>query len=135
VQLLNERVDKHPAFDEDALFQNSARVWSGPGVEVIVRLSPSAKRFAHEYPLHAGQSLIDEADGSVLVRATVAGTVEAMRWVLSWGKEAEAVAPAELRDAVCAEFAQGLRNYDAAAARPSRQGFRRPGRSSRLTRS
>jgi predicted DNA-binding transcriptional regulator YafY len=125
VQTLQERAGQYAAFDESALFRDAAKVWSGPSVEVVVRLSPAVKRFAHEYPLRPGQSVTDEPAGSVLVRATVAGTVEAMRWVLSWGKDAEAIAPPELRESVRGHLADGLSHYDAALRRPRRQDSRK----------
>jgi predicted DNA-binding transcriptional regulator YafY len=125
VQTLKERSGRYPTFDENALFRDAAKVWSGPSVEVVVRLSPTAKRFAQEYPLRSDQRVTDEPDGSLLVRATVAGTVEAMRWVLSWGKDAEAVAPPELREAVRAHLADGLSHYEAVPSKPRRLGFRK----------
>jgi hypothetical protein len=69
VQPLQERVGRYPAFDEDALFRDAAKVWSGPTVEVVLRLSASAMLFVHEYPLHRGQRVSDEPDGSLLVPA------------------------------------------------------------------
>jgi predicted DNA-binding transcriptional regulator YafY len=95
-----------------------------------VRLSPKVARFSGEYPLVAGQSVTDDADGGCVVRARVAGVMEAMRWVLSWGQEAEALEPGELREAVAAEVQGAARRYG--ARQPSR-GRARPTVSHRLS--
>ncbi len=98
-------------------FERSVKVWRGAEPEqVVVRLSPAVARFAKEYPLLCDQHLGPEEDGSVLVRATVSGITEAMRWVLSWGKDAEALAPQSLRDAVRTEVEGAASRY--AAGKP-----------------
>lgn len=111
VQVLDEPADAHPAYDEQALFAHSARIWSGDPVSVAVRLKPAVARFAAEWPLAAHQTIEPRADGSVVIRAEVAGTIEALRWVLSWGRNAEALAPPELREAVATELHAALAAY------------------------
>src|SRR5690606_38477259 len=91
-------------------FDHSVKAWTGEPVRVRVVLSPRVAWLAPEYPLHPSQRIEPQPDGSALVSAKVAGPVEAMRWVLSWGGEAEALEPAELRDATA-------RGVEGAAAR------------------
>lgn len=118
VTLLAEKAVAHPEVDLHELFARSAKAWIGEHVDVVIRLSPTVARFARdEYRLVPDQTLQERRDGSVLLRARVAGIAEPMRWVLAWGKEAEALEPKELRAAVAAEVR-------AAAAR-----YRDPGRS------
>lgn len=106
-----ERADPHPEYDEQALFAYSANVWTGAPVHVAIRLSPAVARFVTEWPLSANQTIEEQGDGSIVLHADVAGTVEAMRWVLRWGREAEALAPDELRRAVRDELAGALPRY------------------------
>lgn len=115
VELLTDKSDAHRAFDIDAFFAHSRKAWSGDSSELLVvavRLSPSVARFASEYPLIDTQTLQDEPSGAVTVHATVAGVLEAMRWVLSWGKEAEALEPRALRDAVAEQVHGAAAQYE-----------------------
>jgi predicted DNA-binding transcriptional regulator YafY len=80
-------------------------------VHVTVRLSAHVARFAGEWPLAPTQTLEPQPDGAVIVHADVAGTVEAMRWVLRWGDGAEALSPPELRRAVHEQLASALDRY------------------------
>ncbi|MBN2192052.1 MAG: transcriptional regulator [Polyangiaceae bacterium] len=104
--------DDHSAVDLEALLAHSVKVRLGdPTVMVVVRLSPRTARFAAEYPLVPDQELEPMPDGSALVRARVTGTIEALRWVLGWGADAEAVAPQELRQAVRQELGAAAQLY------------------------
>lgn len=89
----------------------SVVVWRGPTVTVVVRLAPAVARFAGEFPLLPEQQLEPQKDGSVLVRAAVAGDEEALRWVLSCGRNAEVVSPPALRARARDELAAALAGY------------------------
>jgi proteasome accessory factor B len=128
VDVLADKAGKYPDFDVHALFARSATIWKGEAVEVAVRLSATVARFVTEYPLVPDQTVTDAGpNGGRIVRARVAGATEAMRWVLSWGKEAEALEPPELRVAVEAEV-QG------AAARYAERARVREGKAARVNR-
>lgn len=107
-----EACEPHPPLNTEALFERSVKIWDGPAVEVAVRLAPEVAARAHEWPLHAEQEVEPQPDGSIIVRAEVAGIIEAMRWVLGWGAAAEALEPAELREAVREELAGALGRYE-----------------------
>jgi predicted DNA-binding transcriptional regulator YafY len=111
IEILDQPAAPHPEYDEQALFAYSAKVWTGAPVHVTVRLSAHVARFASEWPLAPTQILEPQPDGSVIVHADVAGTVEAMRWVLRWGEGAEALSPPELRRAVHEQLASALERY------------------------
>ncbi len=103
--------DPHPEYDERALFGHSVGIWSGDPVDVAVRLSPAVADRAKEWPLVADQQLDPQPDGSVIVRARVAGLPETLRWVLGCGADAEALEPAELREAVARELEGAVARY------------------------
>jgi predicted DNA-binding transcriptional regulator YafY len=52
-----------------------------------------------------------EPDGSLLWRATVAGTIEVRLWALQWGDDAVVLAPPSLRDDVAATVARAAARY------------------------
>jgi predicted DNA-binding transcriptional regulator YafY len=109
--VLEEKAKEHPEYDEARVFAHAAKIWDGPLVDVEVRISPRGARFVREWPLVPTQQLEKLPDGAVLVRARVSGTVEAMRWVLRWGKDAHVIAPAELRAAVVTELLGAISAY------------------------
>jgi proteasome accessory factor B len=80
-------------------------------VEVVVRFSPTVAARVQEARWHPSQRVTEEPDGSILWRATVAGTIEIRLWVLSWGDDAEVVAPDSLRDDVVATLRRSLAGY------------------------
>lgn len=112
--VLDEAAAPHPDYDGKSVFKHAAKIWSGPLVEVVVRIQPGAARFASEWPLIPDQTLEPLADGAVLVRAEVHGVIEAMRWVLRWGQEAQVLSPPELRAAVVAELLGAIQAYTSA---------------------
>jgi proteasome accessory factor B len=123
-QMLETRAGDHSGLDVEARFARSVKVWSGEDVtRIVVRISAEKARFVPEYPLVSDQEVEPQGDGSVLVRAEVNGTTEALRWVLSWGAHAEAIAPDALRQAVKAELGAANLRY---AGRGTRRGRKQP---------
>jgi proteasome accessory factor B len=111
-QMLETRAGDHSGVDVEARFARSVKVWSGEDVtRVVAWISREKARFVGEYPLVVDQKVEPRADGSVVVYADVNGTTEALRWVLSWGEHAEALAPDELRLAARAEVSGAASRY------------------------
>jgi predicted DNA-binding transcriptional regulator YafY len=92
-------------------FERAVKAWSGAIQVVRVRLEPAVAWRAREYPL-PGQTEAPNADGSVVLRAEVAGLVEVRSRILAWGAAAEVLEPQSLRDEVRAELAAALQKYD-----------------------
>lgn len=111
VEVLADRADEHPDVDLDALFASAVKTWQGDETRVRVRIASEAAWSVREYPLVAGQLVFHEADGAVIVEADVAGLVEVSRWVLSWGRHAEVLEPAALRERVREELSVALGRY------------------------
>jgi proteasome accessory factor B len=80
-------------------------------VEVVLRFSPDVAARVQEARWHPSQHVEVEADGSLLWRATVAGTIEIRLWVLSWGADVEVLTPDALRDDVAATSERMLARY------------------------
>lgn len=104
--------------------ENQVGVWqSKDRHEVAIRIFPPSARFVHEYPLAASQTIIEDGDGTAVVRATVNGLEEVKRWVLRWGAAAKVEAPATLGDAVAADLNAGLARYGKRPRRDSDQPY------------
>ena len=69
--------------------------------DVVLRFRPGvATRVARGHVAPDPADDAGRADGSLVWRATVAGTIEIRLWILSWGDDVEVLEPAALRDDV-----------------------------------
>jgi predicted DNA-binding transcriptional regulator YafY len=68
--------------------------------EVVVRFSPAVADRVLETTWHPDQRTTRLPDGSLEWRTVVSGTIEIRLWCVSWGDDAEVLAPPELRDQV-----------------------------------
>ena len=82
-----------------------------PSVEVVLRFAPGVASRVGEATWHPSQHVEREADGSLLWRATVAGTIEIRLWILSWGADVEVLEPASLREDVAATLERAIARY------------------------
>jgi proteasome accessory factor B len=83
-----------------------------PEVDVVLRFAPSVATRVGETIWHPTQRLERQDDGSIVWRATVAGTIEIRLWILSWGDEVEVLAPEALRDDVAATWRRALARFE-----------------------
>lgn len=113
VELTEDSARNRDQYDPQLLFQGSVGVWTGPEIDVVIYLSPGAARFVQEWPLSSEQQVQQQSDGSSILRARVAGTLETMRWVLRWGKNATVMEPVELRQQVHEELCAACASYSA----------------------
>jgi proteasome accessory factor B len=80
-------------------------------VEVALRFDPAIAALVTETMWHPTERVTREADGSVVWRARVPGTIEIRRWILEWGAQVEVLAPPELRDEVAATYRKAAARY------------------------
>lgn len=86
--------------DTRIFLQDSFGIYQGLPVTIKIRFSTSVAGYIRERIWHQSQQLSDQADGSLIFTATVAGIEEIRHWVLRWGAEAQVLAPDALRQAV-----------------------------------
>jgi predicted DNA-binding transcriptional regulator YafY len=82
-----------------------------PEVEIVLRFTPSVAARVQETRWHPTQQVTVEADGSLVWRARVSGTIEIRLWILSWGDEVDVLEPASLRDDVAATLRRAVARY------------------------
>ena len=68
--------------------------------EVKVRFAPRVAKAASAVRVVAGRAIAENGDGSVDITYNVADVEELARWVLSWGSQAEILAPAQARERI-----------------------------------
>ena len=80
-------------------------------IALEVRLHAFAAVRLRETPLVGDQLLLDQPDGTVLLRATLADTVQLRTWLLSQGEYAQVLGPPELRQAIASSVRQMAAQY------------------------
>jgi predicted DNA-binding transcriptional regulator YafY len=110
-EVLPEAAEAHPELEQEDPLAHSIGAWIEKPIDVAVRLSARKAPFVDEWPMIDGQQLDEQPDGSVIVRARVAGPYEVSKWVLSWGRDAVVLEPPELRKLVRDELAAALSGY------------------------
>jgi predicted DNA-binding transcriptional regulator YafY len=114
IELTNEEYIIPPNWSAREYLRTSWGIFHEEEVEVQIRFSPAVAARVKEAVWHPSQQLEDKADGSLLFTVRVAGMLEITPWILSWGAEAEVIAPPALRMQI-GEIAQRLAAaYDAA---------------------
>lgn len=97
-----EEVFDPPAVDIDAQLAQAFGVTTGAVEQVEVRFSADVRLYVEERTWHPTQKLEALPGGGLRFTAELAGKHEFLRWVLSWGRDAELLAPpswrAELAD-------------------------------------
>ena len=96
------------AYDPESLFGQSMGVFLDlPVADVSVRLSAKWRSYVATHKWHSSQKLVVRADGRIDIHLAVRLCPELERWIMSFGEEAEVVAPASLREKI-ASRAQNL---------------------------
>ena len=101
--------DYHPG----QLIEGAFGLISGEPVEVRIRFSPHIARYVQRSRWHPSQKVrkLRGQGGAIELRMNVALTVELTSWVLSFGKDAEVLGPAELRQTIESEAREMARMY------------------------
>lgn len=111
---LAARTEEHPVdIDYAATMASVFDLESDDPIEATIRFSPAAatKVQSHHFgQLHSSKT---NPDGSCVVQIGSRDLRELLRWVLSFGADAEILAPLELRSMTRKELAQTLAQYDA----------------------
>jgi len=92
--------EMHPA----AMLQHSwGIVFGEPIEEVVLRFSPEVARRVDESTWHPSQEVEPLPDGGRKLTLRVSGLMEIERWIKSWGKSVEVLAPVSLRTRLAQE--------------------------------
>lgn len=109
-----------PADEIDARLHDAFGIYDGNDlVRVRIRFSPRVARYVSERIWHSSQQLTTLRTGGVLGEFRVSGTSEIKSWVLSFGRHAEVLEPASLRQEIAAELSAVLTTYFQSKLPPS----------------
>lgn len=94
---LVDRGFKRENFDLHEYAAQSFGVFQEEPMNVVLRFDPEAADDALGWNFHASQTMVQEADGSVIVRFRAAGMRELCWHLFTWGTAMTVVTPTELR--------------------------------------
>lgn len=72
--------------------------------EICIKFSPLAAKEIRRKEWHPTQKIKELKDGSLELALLISGEDEIMRWILSWGKEAQVVKPKSLKTRILQEI-------------------------------
>ncbi len=101
-------------FDPDEKLQNAFGVIYDDPVEVEIWFSASQARYIRERTWAVNQEIMDQEDGSIILKMATSGWHEIKRWVLGYGAEAEVLGPVELRKEIKSEANRIVKCYQSA---------------------
>jgi predicted DNA-binding transcriptional regulator YafY len=111
IMLLEDTFEIPQDIDIQAFMDQSFGVFQGEPIKVKIHFGSKAAGYIREKIWHPTQQLVDQADGSLIFTAQVAGVEEIKFWVLKWGKAARVLEPEPLRLAVLNEARAMMEQY------------------------
>jgi predicted DNA-binding transcriptional regulator YafY len=78
---------------------------------VILKFSARQARWIKEKIWHNTEQKLPQPDGALILKMQVPVTSELKRWIMSYGREVEALGPAELRAMVKQEIEELAERY------------------------
>jgi proteasome accessory factor B len=103
-----------PGAELDGMFERAWDIIADQDpVDVVLRFSAAVASRVREARWHPTEAVSEEADGSLLWRATVAGPIEIRLWILSWGDDVEVLEPPALREDVAGRLVRAAALYGA----------------------
>lgn len=100
VTMLPDAFQGDPTFNLQDYAARSFGVWQEEPIDVTLRFSGSAAQEAKDYHFHPTQRLVQEPDGSLVVRFTAGGRLEMVQHFATWGDKLQIVGPDALREAM-----------------------------------
>lgn len=92
-----QRFELPDDFDPESCFSDAFGLVNDQPMGVKVRFDQEVAQTVRERTWRPGQTVSDEADGSLVLSFEAAGTLEILAWILSYGSHAELLEPPELR--------------------------------------
>jgi predicted DNA-binding transcriptional regulator YafY len=112
IEPTSESFEPPADFDVDEYMEGSLGVFRGKPRTVKLRFSSSLASYIQETLWHPSQTVVEEADGSIILSMKVAVNQELEGWVLRWGEQVCVLYPAELALAIQNRSRAILANYE-----------------------
>ena len=108
----NERFEVPTGWQPRAHIAHAFGIISSPPEHVAIAFSPAVTGYIRERVWHPTQTFRERSDGWLELGLTVGVTVELVNWVCSFGSDAEALKPVDLRSRVAESLSKAASYYD-----------------------
>jgi predicted DNA-binding transcriptional regulator YafY len=108
IRSLNGNVNYPESFNPQAILNSAFDLIHGEPVAVKIFFSPSEARYIREKVWSENQHIQENPDGSLILSMETSGKRDVKRWVMSFGKEARLLRPADMRDEIQEELEEIL---------------------------
>lgn len=81
-------------------------------IRFVVKFSKNVSKYVYEYEFYTDTILIEQEDESLILKTEVKSKLEFLRWIRSFGLDAEVLEPNEVREDLKREFIQLLKKYE-----------------------
>lgn len=122
LHVTDERFVPPDDFDLDEYMKESFGVIRTDIEKVLIKFDASLERYLMENIWHPSQVFKKDKDGNLLMTMEVGGLCEVMTWVMGFGRHAEILEPAHLRQAVAEELSATGAKYSERRAVTSQEG-------------
>ncbi len=90
--------------------------WGEAEIEVKIRFNKQVAEYVRERTWHPTQKVDDGENGTIILSLTVNHLLELKRWILSWGGDAQVLAPASFAQDLRRTLQQAAGQYDVMGA-------------------
>ncbi len=112
-KLLNQAFKIPDDFNFDSFIGSSFGIMSEDKEKTVkIWFDKEQAPYVVERQWHPDQKIKENKDGSVVLTFTTNSLYEVRRWILSWGRSARVLAPAELIKQVTDDIRSMMKNYD-----------------------
>ena len=110
-EVSGEKFNYPEDFDPEARMKHAFGLVSDDPLAVEIWFSANQARYIRERIWAVGQEIIEQDDGSIILKMQTSGSFEIKKWVLGYGAEAEVLGPNELRDDINQETKRLAKRY------------------------
>ena len=113
--LTDRKAPEEDQFQPEQLLEQAWGLTVDEPVRAVIRFSPAAAPYIREREWKKGQEIVLEAEGSLLLKFTASGRRDIKSWVLSFGRDACLLEPADLKDEIRKDLHQMNESYKSEA--------------------
>ncbi|MBF9014523.1 MULTISPECIES: YafY family protein [unclassified Oceanispirochaeta] len=103
---------EEPEFDPESMLSNAWALTCNDPVSVVIHFSKEAAPYIREREWQPGQKIELNTDGSLVLKLKTSGRRDVKSWILSFGKDAELLKPADLRNEINKELTELYKKYN-----------------------
>jgi len=104
LKITESSFDRPEDFDPEERLNAAFDIIYDDPIEVEIWFSADQAKYVKERIWATGQKIINEKDGSIILKMKTSGWRDIQRWILSYGSKAKVLKPDELRKEIIAEI-------------------------------